>query len=129
MAPAIMGVPERPELGEELTASFCRTDPEIAIIRNQIGHDGLAARFGGEEFCVVLPGMDANTARERAEQVWAAIEGASWALATVTASIGLTTAMDDDEGFPNVMLTRADRALYVAKRNGRNCVRQFDGWS
>ncbi|WP_219220688.1 alpha/beta fold hydrolase [Variovorax boronicumulans] len=30
MAPAIMGVPERPELGEELSASFCRTDPEIA---------------------------------------------------------------------------------------------------
>jgi sigma-B regulation protein RsbQ len=30
MAPAIMGNPERPELGEELTASFCRTDPEIA---------------------------------------------------------------------------------------------------
>ncbi|MGJ7567781.1 alpha/beta fold hydrolase [Variovorax sp. GB1R11] len=30
MAPAIMGVPKRPELGQELTASFCRTDPEIA---------------------------------------------------------------------------------------------------
>jgi sigma-B regulation protein RsbQ len=30
MAPAIMGVPDRPELGEELTNSFCRTDPEIA---------------------------------------------------------------------------------------------------
>jgi sigma-B regulation protein RsbQ len=30
MAPAIMGVPEHPELGEELTASFCRTDPDIA---------------------------------------------------------------------------------------------------
>jgi sigma-B regulation protein RsbQ len=30
MAPAIMGVPERPELGEELAASFCRTDPDIA---------------------------------------------------------------------------------------------------
>lgn len=30
MAPAIMGVPERPELGEELTESFCRTDPAIA---------------------------------------------------------------------------------------------------
>jgi sigma-B regulation protein RsbQ len=30
MAPAIMGVPERPELGAELTASFCRTDPAIA---------------------------------------------------------------------------------------------------
>src|SRR5579884_3746465 len=30
MAPVIMGNPERPELGEELAASFCRTDPEIA---------------------------------------------------------------------------------------------------
>lgn len=30
MAPAIMGVPEQPALGQELTASFCRTDPEIA---------------------------------------------------------------------------------------------------
>lgn len=30
MAPAIMGVPERPALGEELSASFCRTDPDIA---------------------------------------------------------------------------------------------------
>jgi sigma-B regulation protein RsbQ len=30
LAPAIMGTPDRPELGEELTNSFCRTDPEIA---------------------------------------------------------------------------------------------------
>jgi sigma-B regulation protein RsbQ len=30
MAPAIMGAPERPELGEELASSFCRTDPDIA---------------------------------------------------------------------------------------------------
>ena len=30
MAPVIMGNPDRPELGEELTNSFCRTDPEIA---------------------------------------------------------------------------------------------------
>jgi sigma-B regulation protein RsbQ len=30
MAPAIMGNPERPELGDELTNSFCRTDPEVA---------------------------------------------------------------------------------------------------
>ncbi|MET8412970.1 alpha/beta hydrolase [Streptomyces sp. NPDC005195] len=32
MAPVIMGNPERPELGEELTSSFCRTDPEIARV-------------------------------------------------------------------------------------------------
>jgi len=39
MAPAIMGNPDRPELGEELTASFCRADPEIA------------ARFARVTFC------------------------------------------------------------------------------
>ena len=100
-----------------------------AIIRDQIGHDGVAARFGGEEFCVVLPGMDAETARERAEQVRRAIEGASWPAPNVTASVGVATAVVDRESSPNVMLTRADRALYVAKREGRNCVRQFDGWS
>lgn len=32
MAPVIMGNPERPELGEELTNSFCRTDPDIARV-------------------------------------------------------------------------------------------------
>ncbi|RYF70123.1 MAG: sensor domain-containing diguanylate cyclase [Comamonadaceae bacterium] len=100
-----------------------------AIIRDQIGTDGLAARFGGEEFCVVLPGMDGETARQRAEQVRRAIEGASWPAAAVTASIGVATAVADEEGSPNVMLTRADRALYAAKRDGRNCVRQFEGWS
>lgn len=100
-----------------------------AIVRDQIGHEGLAARFGGEEFCVVLPGMDAETARERAEQVRRAIEGASWPAGPVTASVGVATVVGGEEGSASVMLTRADRALYVAKRDGRNCVRQFDGWS
>ena len=100
-----------------------------AIIRDQVGNDGLAARFGGEEFCVVLPGMDADTAQQRAEQVRRAIQDASWPAGSVTASLGLATAVADDESTPNVMLARADRALYVAKRDGRNCVRQFDGWS
>ncbi|WP_281081802.1 sensor domain-containing diguanylate cyclase [Variovorax paradoxus] len=100
-----------------------------AIIRDQIGNDGLVARFGGEEFCAVMPGVDAETARARAEQVRRAIEDAAWPAAHVTASVGVATATADAEGSPNVMLTRADRALYVAKRDGRNCVRQFDGWS
>ncbi|MDQ0040643.1 GGDEF domain-containing protein [Variovorax boronicumulans] len=100
-----------------------------AIIRDQIGHDGLAARFGGEEFCVVLPGMDAGTAQQRAEQLRRALEDASWPDVKVTASVGVATAAADEDGSPNVMLTRADRALYVAKRDGRNRVRHFEGWS
>lgn len=100
-----------------------------AIIRDQVANDGFAARFGGEEFCVVLSDMDAETARERAEHIRRAIEVAAWPFVSVTASVGVATAVPDEEGSPNVMLTRADRALYVAKRDGRNCVRQFGGWS
>src|SRR5919206_465297 len=52
MAPVIMGNPERPELSEELTNSFCRTDPEIAkrfarttfLSDNRADLDGLATR-------------------------------------------------------------------------------------
>lgn len=52
MAPVIMGNPDRPELGDELTNSFCRTDPEIAkrfarttfLSDNRADLDGLAAR-------------------------------------------------------------------------------------
>lgn len=52
MAPMIMGNPDRPELSEELTASFCRTDPEIAkqfarttfLSDNRADLDGIAAR-------------------------------------------------------------------------------------
>lgn len=99
-----------------------------AIIRDQIGHDGQVARFGGEEFCVVLPGMDAEMAYGRAEQVRRALEQAPWSDAMVTASVGVATAVPGQEGSPNVMVTRADRALYVAKREGRNRVRHFDGW-
>ena len=52
MAPAIMGNPERPELGEELTNSFCRTDPEIAkqfaratfTADNRMDIEGITAR-------------------------------------------------------------------------------------
>src|SRR5690606_27062763 len=52
MAPTIMGNPDRPELGEELTNSFCRTDPEIAkhfarttfTSDNRADLDGLSTR-------------------------------------------------------------------------------------
>ncbi len=88
----------------------------------------LAARFGGEEFVALLPATSATEAVEVGERVRAAIMGAAIrhegsALGCVTVSIGAATISphpgDDAQGLINL----ADRALYDAKRMGRNQVR------
>ncbi len=89
-------------------------------------HGGLAARFGGEEFVIVLRVDSDRQARELAEDLRMAIEqieiphGSSGRTATCTASIGI--AVHDGRGVPELsdLLQRADAALYAAKDGGRN---------
>ena len=86
----------------------------------------LVARYGGEELVMLLGKADVAMAWEVAERMRAAIEaktiGVGEHLVHVTASFGVAsypeTARLGDELFP-----AADKALYVAKREGRNCVR------
>jgi diguanylate cyclase (GGDEF)-like protein len=81
------------------------------------------ARFGGEEFAVLLPGHDARAAAATAEHLRSAIEAIRLPVAngivTVTASIGFST-LHGNEGDWTAMLHRADAALYQAKATGRN---------
>jgi diguanylate cyclase len=94
------------------------------VLRNSIPPQALAARYGGEEFCVVLQEcFDLTSAHTFAEQLRLKIQalrikvrGTVEVLDTVTASLGV--ALDDVES----LLTRADDALYLAKRSGRNRV-------
>lgn len=94
------------------------------VLRTQLRDNDIIARFGGEEFCVILPGLDRDAARQAAEDVrlaFARLEltiGADGGIATVSA--GLATG-GIDERFSSV-LRRADDALYKAKRAGRNQV-------
>ncbi len=87
----------------------------------------MIARYGGEEFVALLPGTDAAGAAEVAERLRAAIEGMavpheySSAASVVTLSIGHATYSPEQPGdVLKGLLQSADRALYAAKKAGRN---------
>lgn len=90
-----------------------------------IRNSDFVGRIGGEEFVIVLSGTGPEMAIAVAERMRRAIESEDWALldvGPVTVSIGLTffaPGLDRDH-----MLARADGALYRAKRDGRNRLRQ-----
>jgi diguanylate cyclase (GGDEF)-like protein len=91
------------------------------LIDNCIRETDVVARFGGEEFVVLLPGTDLPGACVFSERLRVSIEK----LARVTISGGVAVARPDDEA--KTLLTRADEALYAAKADGRNTVFQHDG--
>ena len=85
----------------------------------------LVARFGGEEFAVLLPSTPAHGARVVAEAMRHSVEDlriphAPGAGTVVTVSLGFATAVPSAGGDPSALLRDADRALYRAKAQGRN---------
>ncbi len=84
-------------------------------------------RLGGEEFAALLPETGAEGAIVVAERLRSAIEALSvdlddGSVIAPTASIGVATLADDDPTRIDGLIARADRALYQAKRSGRNRV-------
>jgi len=83
----------------------------------------LVARIGGEEFAVLLPQTDLASAAVAVERLRACMADAPFYSESgdlsVTASFGLTCAAPQDT--PQVIVKRADQALYDAKHDGRNC--------
>ena len=93
-------------LGEVLAAGVRETD--------------LVARFGGEEFVVVLPATDAAGAAVVAERIRAGAEAAEGPVAfTISAGVAAIPDHGEDE---HSLLAAADQALYRSKRRGRNRV-------
>jgi diguanylate cyclase (GGDEF)-like protein/putative nucleotidyltransferase with HDIG domain len=95
-----------------------------AIIKRLVGQKGIACRYGGEEFTILLPFYDSKRAYDLAEVIRLEIEANFFKNADVTqrfltASIGVCTyphaAANAEE-----LLQRADLAVYTAKSNGKN---------
>ena len=88
---------------------------------------GLVARFGGEEFVAVLPGLDARQALQAAEAVRQRIRDGVVTSGErrigLSVSIGVHTVVPDRLLTPEEVLRIADEALYRAKSDGRDCVR------
>lgn len=90
------------------------------------GPRDLVARFGGEEFIVLLPGADATVAKKVAERCQRLIHKQAIVHADsphgqcVTVSVGVGTVVPDASRHPSSFIEAVDQQLYAAKKNGKN---------
>jgi diguanylate cyclase (GGDEF)-like protein len=103
-----------------------------AAVQSQMRGVDTAARYGGEELALILPGAEMLAAYALAERIRVAIaavqipESPETSLG-VTASFGVATHPDSRAGSPEDVVRRADKALYRAKQTGKNRVELY--WS
>ncbi|MCP3924385.1 MAG: diguanylate cyclase [Desulfobacterales bacterium] len=87
-------------------------------------------RYGGEEFLVLLPQTNAKGAQSFAENIRKACENNEFHYKThpikITVSIGISSVQNCKASKGNDLVQFADKALYRAKADGRNCIREFE---
>ncbi len=103
-------------VGDQVLLAFAQS-----LSENTRSQD-LLARWGGEEFVLACPDTTLEKASGLAEKLRRCIEENEWPKALqVTASFGVAQMLQQES--PTDFIARADKALYVAKAQGRNCVR------
>lgn len=96
-----------------------------SAMRETVVGDATLARFGGEEFAIIMPGSDPSTAFNAAEEIRRNVErrellrrSSGESLGRVTVSLGVAAFKPGDD--PQSLLDRADHCMYRAKSAGRN---------
>lgn len=96
-------------------------------LRRSVRAFDVCTRFGGEEFAILMPGSNAASALQSAERIRQRIADYKFDPLPMpthihpTISVGVAVLAPDNT--PHDLIARADRALYVAKADGKNCVR------
>ena len=97
-----------------------------AVIQSRLRGADIVARFGGEEFIVLLPDTDEQGALIAAENLCRAVAAAKIvlpeAVVQLTVSIGIATAKRGETWDFDPLMGSADKAMYMAKKLGRNRV-------
>lgn len=92
------------------------------VLKNNARSIDVAARMGGEEFNILLPGVDSAGGCIAAERIRKAIEAVKLdKIGNITASLGVATYLEHSDDIEE-LLEITDRAMYESKRNGRNRV-------
>lgn len=91
------------------------------VLRKQIRETDIVGRYGGEEFLVLMPDTGPDGALLVAEKLRQAVSDSITQPKPITVSIGVAATSANTT--LNATLARADKALYRAKKEGRNCVR------
>ncbi|WP_420895652.1 diguanylate cyclase [Vibrio alginolyticus] len=97
------------------------------VLEETVRENDIVARFGGEEFVVVMPNTDHENALITAERLRSALSLHCFVTeqkeeVRVTCSFGVVTTEDNEMSFKS-LCDQADKLLYQAKANGRNCVK------
>lgn len=88
----------------------------------------ICCRYGGEEFAVIMPELELHNAVKVAERIRRVVEGNEFSIsenntaARVTISLGVSGITGADDLSPEELVKKADDALYLSKKNGRNRV-------
>jgi len=95
------------------------------VLLSTVRAEDVAGRYGGEEFLVVLPDIDLAGSVTVAERIRTAVRALNLPLPPVTISLGVAT-LEAQSSSVAALVAKADRALYVSKRSGRDRVTHFD---